>query len=117
MRSEYKSLYSFGGTPDGASPLAGLTAVNGVLYGTTLNGSVNYCSGSCGSNYCYLGCGTVYKVSASGAEHVIYNFSGGFNSGQDGAWPYAGLLAYNGMLYGLSLIHISRIRMVSWSER
>jgi uncharacterized repeat protein (TIGR03803 family) len=100
MRSEYKSLYSFGGTPDGASPLAGLTAVNGVLYGTTLQGSVNYCSSNCGGNDCYLGCGTVYKVSASGAEDVIYNFSGGFNSGTDGAWPYTGLLAYKGMLYG-----------------
>ena len=100
MPSEYKSLYSFKGTPDGASPLAGLTALNGVLYGTTLQGSVNYCSASCGSNFCYLGCGTVYKVSASGAEHVIYNFSGAFNSGEDGAWPYAGLLAYKGMLYG-----------------
>jgi uncharacterized repeat protein (TIGR03803 family) len=95
----YKSLYAFKGTPDGASPYAGLIAVNGTLYGTTLNGSTNYCSQSC-SNNCYLGCGTVFSVDSTGDEHVVYNFQGNFNSGQDGSWPFAGLTLLNGALYG-----------------
>jgi hypothetical protein len=31
-------LHSFAGNPDGATPYAGLTNVNGVLYGTTYAG-------------------------------------------------------------------------------
>ncbi|HEY1429942.1 MAG TPA: choice-of-anchor tandem repeat GloVer-containing protein, partial [Candidatus Tumulicola sp.] len=33
-----KVLHSFAGSPDGQFPQAGLTAVKGVLYGTTPNG-------------------------------------------------------------------------------
>jgi uncharacterized repeat protein (TIGR03803 family) len=98
--STYELLYSFQGTPDGASPLAGLIALHGKMYGTTLNGSKNYCSQSCGSNDCYLGCGTVFSVDASGKEHVVYNFNGNFNNAQDGAWPFAGLTELKGALYG-----------------
>jgi len=95
----YQLLYSFKGTPDGASPLAGLIALHGKLYGTTLNGSKNYCSESCG-NGCYLGCGTIFSVDPSGKEHVIYNFEGNLNSAQDGSWPFAGLTELKGTLYG-----------------
>jgi len=98
--ARYKSLYAFKGTPDGASPYSGLVALNGTLYGTTLNGSKNYCSGSCGGNNCYLGCGTVFSVDSTGAEHVVYNFDGNFNSGSDGSWPFAGLTLLGGTLYG-----------------
>jgi uncharacterized repeat protein (TIGR03803 family) len=97
--SGYKQLYAFKGTPDGASPFGGLLAVNGTLYGTTLNGSKNYCSSSC-SNHCYLGCGTVFSVDTSGNEQVVYNFEGNFNSATDGSWPFAGLTSLNGALYG-----------------
>ena len=71
----YKHLYTFAGTPDGASPLGGLTLLNGVLYGTTLKGSVNYCGASCQSNDCYLGCGTVFQLDAR-TESIVYNFQG-----------------------------------------
>jgi uncharacterized repeat protein (TIGR03803 family) len=98
--AQYTLLYSFKGTPDGASPLAGLISVHGKMYGTTLNGSSNYCSESCGSNGCYLGCGTVFSVDAGGSEHVVYNFKGNFNSAEDGSWPFAGLTAFGGSLYG-----------------
>ena len=100
--STYKLLYSFAGTPDGASPLAGLIAVHGKLYGTTLNGSKNYCSASCGSNDCYLGCGTVFSVDSSGKERVVYIFNGNFNNAQDGSWPFAGLTELKGTLYGVT---------------
>ncbi len=97
---DFKMLYAFKGTPDGAKPLAGVVALNGTLYGTTLNGSSNYCSGSCGGNLCYLGCGTVFSVDASGTEHVVYNFKGNFGSAHDGSWPFDGLTVLNGQLYG-----------------
>lgn len=97
--SGYKQLYIFKGTPDGASPFGGLLAANGVLYGTTLNGSSNFCSQSC-SNYCYRGCGTVFSMSKSGSEAVIYNFRGNFESAHDGSWPFAGLTPLNGTFYG-----------------
>lgn len=95
----YKLLYSFKGTPDGASPLGGLIDVNGTLYGTTLNGSTNYCSQSC-SNDCYLGCGTVFTIDTSGSESVLYDFKGNFSNAGDGAWPFASLTLFRGSLYG-----------------
>ncbi|HVR47306.1 MAG TPA: choice-of-anchor tandem repeat GloVer-containing protein [Candidatus Binatia bacterium] len=100
--SGYKQLYIFKGTPDGASPYSGFIALNGTLYGTTLNGSKNYCSQSCGSNNCYLGCGTVFSVSSTGKESIVYNFKGNFNSGSDGSWPFAGLTMLGGTMYGVA---------------
>lgn len=77
-------LYSFAFTgSDGRYPVAGLVDVNGALYGTTQYGGAS-------------GNGTIFKVNTSGAEHVVYSFSGT----PDGANPYAGLLALNGTLYG-----------------
>jgi uncharacterized repeat protein (TIGR03803 family) len=98
--AQYKLLHAFKGTPDGASPLAGLVVFKGKLYGTTLNGSQNYCSASCGGNHCYLGCGTVFSITDAGKERIVYNFKGDFNNAGDGAWPYATLIALNGTFYG-----------------
>ena len=77
-------LYSFGGSPDGASPYGGLISDSaGNLYGTTVYGGA--------------GAGTVFKLSPSGTETVLYSFTGG----SDGAYPYAGLIADSaGNLYG-----------------
>jgi uncharacterized repeat protein (TIGR03803 family) len=47
-------LHSFGGSPDGASPYAGLIDVNGTLYGTTAGGGGPRCGTS--------GCGTVFTL-------------------------------------------------------
>jgi len=85
----YTVLYSFGGSPtDGVNPQARLTKLNGTLYGTTVaGGSGCYASG---------GCGTVFAIAKSGAESILHSFAGG----EDGAWPYAGVTAVNGVLYG-----------------
>ncbi|HEV3090445.1 MAG TPA: choice-of-anchor tandem repeat GloVer-containing protein [Candidatus Cybelea sp.] len=80
----YALLYSFKNGSDAAYPYAGLTDVNGTLYGTTYGG------GSTG------GWGTVFRVSADGTEKVIYRFK----AGNDGAHPYGDLTDVNGMLYG-----------------
>jgi uncharacterized repeat protein (TIGR03803 family) len=99
--SGYQQLYAFKGTPDAASPLSGMTVVNGKLFGTTLNGSKNYCGGSC-NNGCYLGCGAVFSVDSGGKEHVVYNFRGNLNSAEDGSWPFAPVTKVKGLMYGVA---------------
>jgi len=79
-------LYRFGGGSDGSLPYAGLTAINGMLYGTTDRGGAN-------------GVGTVYALTTSGAESVLHSFGGG----SDGEFPYAGLTSVNGALYGTTI--------------
>ena len=84
-------LHNFAGGSDGSLPVASLVALNGKLYGTTESG------GSCtGSG----GCGTVFEVSTSGSESVLYSFKGG----TDGEYPFAGLIAVNGELYGTTYL-------------
>ncbi len=78
-------LHSFGDGEDGALPYAGLTTVDGVLYGTTGGGA------STG--------GTVYSITTSGTETVLHNFE----DTPDGSDPQAGLLAVDGTLYGATV--------------
>ena len=87
-------LYRFKGSTDGARPVAGLIAVDGVLYGTTSGG---------GNSGCKLeddvGCGTVFEVSTSGKVVILYRFNGG----ADGSYPRGDLISLNGHLYGTTL--------------
>ena len=81
-------LYAFTGTPDGATPYAGLVLDSaGNLYGTTTAGGL-------------FGQGTVFELSPSGSgwtEQVLYNFQGG----SDGSFPTGGLIFdQSGNLYG-----------------
>jgi uncharacterized repeat protein (TIGR03803 family) len=90
-------LYSFSGdggmsgSNDGANPEASLVqASDGNFYGTTLYGGT-YDQGS------------VFKITPSGAEAVLYSFSGngGIRGSTDGALSYASLIqASDGNLYG-----------------
>jgi uncharacterized repeat protein (TIGR03803 family) len=81
-------IYRFTGYYDGALPEAGLVAIGGTLYGTTLEG------GRAG--------GTVFALlppqsgGTAWTENVLYAFSGG----SDGSYPNAELLDVNGTLYG-----------------
>jgi uncharacterized repeat protein (TIGR03803 family) len=79
-------VYSFQGFPDGEYPYAGLTNVNGTLYGTTPQGGTSFS-------------GVVFTVSTTGTEHVVYTFTG-YPYGPDGVSPYGGLIAVGGTLYG-----------------
>jgi len=89
-----RTLYKFSdATTDGAGPWGGVTVgADGTLYGTTVFG------GNCGvANF---GCGTAYSLShTSGGYHftLLYSFPG-----YAAAFPYAGLLLSNGVLYGTS---------------
>jgi len=80
-----KVLYSFTGGADGADPQAGLVRdSSGNLYGTAFYGGA-------------YGWGVVFKVDTTGAETVLYSFTGG----SDGGEPLAGLLRDSaGNLYG-----------------
>jgi uncharacterized repeat protein (TIGR03803 family) len=88
-----KVLHSFAGPPDGSEPSSAPINVKGILYGTTTYGGQHY---QCNVGTQNSGCGTVYRVSATGAEMVIYSFAGL----SDGAVPVAGLTELNGALYG-----------------
>ena len=79
-------LHSFGvAKHDGSNPAGELVAYKGVLYGTTIHG------GSVGKGY-----GTVFAVHANGDESVLHSFG----VKDDGAYPFAGLVAFGGVLYG-----------------
>jgi uncharacterized repeat protein (TIGR03803 family) len=97
--SSYKSLYSFKGPPDGASPSGGLIAVNGALYGTTnFGGRCLPCSWPDD----LPGYGTVFEVSVSGTERVIYRFPNG------NGLPSAGLIEEYGVFYGTTSLGSNR---------
>lgn len=81
-------VYSFKGGTDGAQPLAQLTNVGGMLYGTTYYGG-----GSSSS------AGTVFKIKTSGKETVLYRFAGS----PDGQSPAGGVIDVGGVLYGTTI--------------
>jgi uncharacterized repeat protein (TIGR03803 family) len=86
-----KVLYAFGPAPDGMWPGGGLVSYGGDYYGVTLGGGANTCNGG-------GGCGTVFKITPSGKETVLYNFTGG----SDGQNPDVIVGPYKGNLYGFS---------------
>jgi hypothetical protein len=92
-------LHTFSGAPDGAYPEAGFVQdAAGNLYGTTqLGGSTaGVCVNISGFNN-INGCGTIFKIDTTGAESVLYRFTGG----TDGEFPASGLVIDGaGNLYG-----------------
>jgi uncharacterized repeat protein (TIGR03803 family) len=91
-------VYSFLGGGDGNISYATLTADQGALYGTTYGGGTGSSVGCPGGS----GCGTVFKLTppansgGTWTETVLYSFV----AGSDGQYPQAGLIVYNGALYG-----------------
>jgi uncharacterized repeat protein (TIGR03803 family) len=86
-------LYSFGGGPDGAYPLAGVISdAAGNLYGTTSAAEYKDCA--------QFGCGTVFRLSPAGKLTSLHTFRGG----TDGQYPTAGLIRdAAGNLYGTTV--------------
>jgi uncharacterized repeat protein (TIGR03803 family) len=82
-------VYSFAGGTDAANPQAGVVGdAGGNLYGTTYGGGA-------------FGIGTVFKVDQTGAETVMYSFTGG----ADGQNPEASLIRDPaGNLYGTTYL-------------
>jgi uncharacterized repeat protein (TIGR03803 family) len=90
-----KVLYSFcshANCADGSYPIAAVTRIKGILYGTTSYGGAN-----CTTGY-PQGCGTVFSLDPkTGTETVLHSFN---NDGSDGWDPAAGLTEVKGLLYG-----------------
>jgi uncharacterized repeat protein (TIGR03803 family) len=90
-------LYNFTGGRDGANPFGGLTrGQDGTLYGTAETGGRR--------SFSQYGCckGVVFSLSGTASpsiEKVLHTFTGG----KDGGDPAAGLVLYNGALYGTTL--------------
>ncbi len=83
-------MYRFAGGQDGYAPTTGVIYEHGRLYGVTLLGGGNGCSGQ--------GCGTVFMVDpATHKETVLYRFTGG----ADGFSPSGGLVYSGAKLYGV----------------
>ena len=74
---------------DGGNPNGELLSVDGLLYGTTLNGGTR-------------GNGTVFSITTSGRENVLHSF--GFHQGYGGRAPTPGLAELNGTLYGTTYL-------------
>jgi uncharacterized repeat protein (TIGR03803 family) len=89
--SGYRVIYTFKGGTDGAEPASDLLDVDGKLYGTTFHG------GDASSGFCYAGCGTVFETTTAGAVRVLHRFA---RNTKDGGDPEAGLIAFDGELYG-----------------
>jgi uncharacterized repeat protein (TIGR03803 family) len=70
---------------DGANPLDGLTALDGVLYGTTSEGGANEK-------------GTIFSIAGDGSESLLYSFG----DRPDGLKPAAALESFEGQLYGVA---------------
>jgi uncharacterized repeat protein (TIGR03803 family) len=91
-------LYSFcsqAKCTDGASPVASLIEVNGILYGTTYLGGGTGCD-----NY---GCGTAFSLDpGTGAETVPHSLCSQAARNKGGP-PLAGLIDVHGKLYGTTL--------------
>jgi uncharacterized repeat protein (TIGR03803 family) len=85
---KYSILHKFGRVAgDGTYPLGPVTLDNaGNIYGSTPSGGNSGCN-----------CGTIYKLTAQGAESILYKFLGG----TDGSRPQANVLTDGkGNLYG-----------------
>ncbi len=87
----FRTVYSFQGSTDGGNPLGTLVLDgSGNLYGTAQQGGDAQCNNG-------HGCGAVFKIDSTGAETVLYAFTGG----SDGVSPQAGLTRDGaGNLYG-----------------
>ena len=83
-------LHAFAGRLDGSVSGGLVEDAQGNLYGSTeFGGTAKLCGGS--------GCGIVYKISPSGQETILYNFSGGADGSEAGN---SLVLDSEGNLYG-----------------
>jgi len=80
----FRTLHSFTGGSDGATPFAGLVLAGNTLYGTASGGSI-------------AGVGTVFGLNTNGNGFVTLH---GFTGGSDGANPFGGLILAGSTLYG-----------------
>jgi hypothetical protein len=94
-------LYAFTGGIDGAQPESSLIFDStGALYGTTVSGGDLTCAPNPG-----YGCGTVFELSPPSAPGGAWTESllHSFKAGQDGYYPWDGLLLLNNVFYATTV--------------
>jgi uncharacterized repeat protein (TIGR03803 family) len=72
---------------------------DGDFYGTTAYGG----SGTCANGFGVVGCGTIFKLTPSGTQTVLYNFTydSATKTAVNGIYPYGGLVqGRDGNFYG-----------------
>ena len=72
---------------------------DGNFYGTTAYGG----SGTCANGFGVVGCGTIFKLTPSGTQTVLYNFTydSATKTAVNGIYPYGGLVqGRDGNFYG-----------------
>jgi uncharacterized repeat protein (TIGR03803 family) len=88
-------VYSFRDSPDGSSPLAGLSYVNGTFYGTTSRG------GDSKHDANFTRAGTIFSI-VGGTEQVVYSFG----EPHHGSEPGSSLIDVGGLLYGTAVFGV-----------
>jgi uncharacterized repeat protein (TIGR03803 family) len=84
-------VYRFLGGSNVSFPVGSLLAFNGALYGAAaVSGD------SCPTSPQRGDCGAIFRLTESGRERVLHNFQ----YFPDGAYPEAGLISVNGVLFG-----------------
>ncbi len=100
----FNVLYSFKGSPDGASPAGPLLqASDGNFYGITAGGGTGNCAPTLTTN-----CGTVFKLTPTGQETVLHSFAGSPDDGMASCilctFSSEGLTeGPNGNIYGVTM--------------
>jgi len=76
-----------------------IQGADGNFYGTTFQGG----SGTCADGFGVIGCGTIFKLTPSGTQTVLYNFTydNSTKTAINGFYPVGGLVqGYDGNFYG-----------------
>ncbi len=82
----YHTLYSFQNTADGSYPQGNLLSLGGALWGTADYGGTN-------------GAGTLFRIDPATFKFTPLH---SFGTNVDAAYPPNGLIAFNGVLYGVT---------------
>jgi uncharacterized repeat protein (TIGR03803 family) len=99
--SSFTNFHNFGkpGTTDGQQPNCTLIQVGNKLYGTTSQGGVTGSGGIFSINLDGSGYTNFYTFSSIGLDTTIFA-----STNNDGAFPWAGLVAVGNTLYGVTVL-------------
>jgi len=86
--TNFTTLHSFAGAPDGSDPLDALVLSDGILYGTTSAGGSNSEGG------------TIFSLNTNGGDYGVLH---SFTLSSNGVFPHAGLALSGNTVYGTTV--------------